>query len=332
MSLNSHVPETNPMRTKFAGLAIICAASFTLCQAQTVQNVRVAKSANYVQTNATTVILDPKGGAYGFGANVTGSDLSGITPPALTLPVGSTFNDPLNFAGQLAWDAESGEWRFGLVNANDWGATSQAVIDSLFANGIYRFTVLGTLVQLNLSGNAYPNVPVATLSGGTWLNGQYVINAGVPLTITTSSFTDYGRHADDIIHIHTDGTMAAISQHSSSPETSSLSYTVPSNSLAGGRTHFIQIAFTAVVSMDTSLPGSINFAGYSQWTGIQVVTLPHLTVESAGGKTVEFTFTGILQQSSDLKTWSDVTPQPASPFITPTLGASMFYRAKAQGN
>ena len=114
--------------------------------APTVQNVQVYKNIMYVQTNATTAIVDPTpvsedyGGPYGFQADVIGLNLGGITPPGLTLPAGSTFNDLNEFAGQLAYNAQGynpdgPEWAFGLINANDWAATSQAEIDSLFANG-----------------------------------------------------------------------------------------------------------------------------------------------------------------------------------------------------
>ena len=152
-------------------------------RAQTVQYVLVYKDVDYLQTNATTVIVNPTpvgpdyGGPYGFQSDVIGLNIGGITPPSLTLPAGSTFNDTNEFAGHLAYNAQGYNpdgptWAFGLTSADDWGASSQAELDSLFANGTYTFLVQGTAIPLGLTGNAYPNTPIATLTGGAWSNGQ----------------------------------------------------------------------------------------------------------------------------------------------------------------
>ena len=42
--------------------------------------------------------------------------------------------------------------------------------------GIYTWNVNGTSIPLNLTDDAYPNVPILTLGGGTWSGGKYVIN------------------------------------------------------------------------------------------------------------------------------------------------------------
>jgi hypothetical protein len=50
-------------------------------------------------------------------------------------------------------------------------------------------TVNGTSVALNLTGDAYPNNPVLTLSGGVWSNGKYVLDVRQSLVITTNAFS-----------------------------------------------------------------------------------------------------------------------------------------------
>ena len=159
----------------------ICFFGTCLSHAQEIQRVNITKSVVYVQTNASTTILNPRppgpdyGGPFGFAADVVGEALSSISPPGLVLAAGSGFNSPAEFNGYLAYNSDSEQWAFGNVHADNYAATSQAEIDSLFANGLYRLTVMGKTLNLNLTGNAFPNTPVATLSGGAWSNGRYVL-------------------------------------------------------------------------------------------------------------------------------------------------------------
>ena len=301
-----------------------------------VQVVQVYKNIAYVQTNATTAIVDPTpvgpdyGGPYGFQSDVIGTNLSGITPPGLVLPSGSTYNDPSTFNGQLTYAGVevsfaglASEWSFG---PNDWGGTSQVEMDSAFANGTYKFTVQGTNISLNLSGNVYPNIPIATLTGGAWSNGKYVINASNALSITTSTFTGYGENVDGRIFIFA-SIPPIVAYHSSAPASNSLRYTVPANTLASGQTTTMFIGFDAIVSTNATLAGSYNVAYYEIVTKFNVVALPQVSIQSASGGMVQISFGGTLQQSSDLETWSDVFPQPASPWLVTLGGGNQFFRA-----
>jgi hypothetical protein len=296
-------------------------------QTQTVQEVFVHKDTDYLQTNATTAIVyatEPN--PFGFGADVAGLNLGGITPPGLTLPADSTFNMPAQFAGQLGYNADIPEWDFGLINANDWGVASQAQNDSYFPDGTYQFVVQGTTVSLSLTGDAYPNAPVATLTGGAWSNGQYVMDAGNALAITTSTFTGYGANVDGYIAIGY-GSGSVASYHSSAPLSNSLSYTLPANTLASGQTNQMVILFKAIVSTNADLGGSLNQAYYKADTTINVVTLPGLNVQPYSGGSLQLSFTGTLQESSDLQIWSDVSPQPASPCLITVGEGSKFFRS-----
>ena len=54
---------------------------------------------------------------------------------------------------------------------------------------------------------------------------------------------------------------------------------------------------------------------------VQLVTLPN--------GDLQFTFVGVLQSSSDLNAWTDVTPEPVSPYVLPKaqIGGSKVFRA-----
>lgn len=315
-----------------------CAMTFgaTISPAQTVQVVQVYKNVAYLQTNATTAIVDPTpvgpgyGGPYGFQSDVIGTNLSGITPPELTLPPGSTFDNPAQFNGQLTYAGielsvagEESEWSFGT---NDWGGTSQAEMDSLFASGAYTFVVQGTTISLDLTGNVYPNVPIAALTGGAWSNGQYVMDAANALTVTTSTFTDYASNMDGRIFIYA-SIPPVVVYHSTAPQSDPLTYTVPPNSMASGLTTTMFIGFAAIVGTNAALAGSYNLAYYDITTHFDVVTLPQVSVHPAGGGTLSISYTGTLQSSTDLLTWTDLSPQPASPWhVTPGSG-NEFFRA-----
>jgi hypothetical protein len=211
--------------SRFFPMFIVASLVLLPAQAQTVKVVQVYKNIAYVQTNNAAVIVDPTpitadyGGPYGFQADEIGTNLSGITPPALTLPSGSLFNDPAQFNGHLTYAGQElsvagfeDEWSFG---PNDWGGASQSTMDADFVGGAYQFVVQGKSVSLSLSGNSYPNAPSATLTGGSWIDGNYVLDPANPLNITTSTFSDYGNKMDGRIFVYANGTLT-ISYHSTS--------------------------------------------------------------------------------------------------------------------
>lgn len=59
-----------------------------------------------------------------------------------------------------------------------------------------------------------------------------------------------------------------------------------------------------------------------------VPPLPTVQIASAAPGTITLTFTGTLEQSDDLVTWTPVTPAPVSPWTTPAHAPRRFYRAK----
>jgi|UniRef100_UPI0040495407 hypothetical protein len=158
------------------GLALSVTATMS---AQTVTAVFVGKGTSYVQTDASTVIVNPQtvglnyGGAYSFGATVNGTSLSA---PTITLAAGSTqaaTNTSAHNGGMLSFNVDDDAWQYGSPNFNNWGATTAGEIDTLFANGNYTVSVPTFLpVTLNLTTPGVAlNTPQFSLTGGTWSSG-----------------------------------------------------------------------------------------------------------------------------------------------------------------
>ena len=234
-----------------------------------VQFVSVSKSTEYVQTSATDVNLNPKpqgpnyGGPYGFSVSVEGQNISGITVP--------TFTGPINFAtvgswynsGKLTYVPGDFAWGAG-PSGNNWGSPTLSDLNSKFLSGIYTITVNGTNIPLQLTGDAYPNIPLLTLTGGTWANGKYVLDAGKALTITTNVYTGYGSNRDDGIFVFINGADETSQFFSAVPGTKFLTRTIPATEFVVGQEYTVEAGFTAHVDLNPNptLPGSLNVAEY----------------------------------------------------------------------
>ena len=250
-----------------------------------VQFVAVGKQIEYVQTGPSTVVVNPRpvspdyGGPYGFSANVVGQNMSLLGAPAVTPPAGTpdSISDP--FHNTLFFDGEDLEWRYG-PDAIDWGVLSQATNDAKFPNGTYTFSVNGVSVPLALTGNAYPNTPQVTLSGGTWINGKYAMDAANSLTVTTNVFTGYSSNVDGHISLEVDDSGVEFFK-SSSPTNNSASYTVPANTLPLHDVIDIEVSFDAIVSKSTAIPGAYSAAAYSKWLELEVHILPKVTAQTS---------------------------------------------------
>ena len=277
-------PNARPVRNGVYALGMmltlyVAAMSESVAQ---VQFVTVGKSIEYVQTSATDVKVNPLpqgpayGGPYGFGVDVEGLNIGGITAP--------TFTGPVNFAtvgswyngGKLLYNATDRAWKAGSPNANNWGSPTLSDLNSKFGSGTYTITVNGTSIPLQLTGDAYPNAPRLTLSGGAWSNGKYLLDAGKPLTITTNAFTAYGSHRDDVVEIFVESFGEARQFFSVVPGTNFLTYTVPASTFVSGRDYVVEGNFVAVVDFNPrpTLPGSLNAAFYVASTVVTVSATP----------------------------------------------------------
>lgn len=258
------------------------ALTFGQARAQVVESVTVAKSVTYVQTSANSVIMDPTpptanyGGPYGFSASISGQNLSGIAPPTVSGPIvlglpggPSAFS---NNNGKLVYNAHDGSWEYGFPKGDNWGATSQAIIDSAFRNGTYTFAGNGIRIPLSLTGDAYPNTPILTLNGGIWSGGKYVLDASHALVITTNAFVGYGTHGDDRIAVGLSNGATRIQFHDITPGTDMVSLTIPAFSLTPGQDYLGGAIFSAIVDdvFVPALPSSFNSARYEVSTSFDL--------------------------------------------------------------
>ena len=249
-----------------------------LADAQTVEYIELSKGVEYVQTSDAPPIPNPTppgpayGGPYGFGVAIGGTGISGITPPALTVPPGSgilqPFMAPTYNGGVLGWDANEQEWKFGSPNFNNFGAPTRADIDNLFHSGLYTFSVQGATVALNLVPPAVFGPPPAfTLTGGTWIDGKYVVNVHDTVTITSNSFAGYGANLNGFVYMDIggdSGNVAFVSRtYSEEPAADHVSLTIDPCTLVSGYEYGVRGAFIALVDYNTGVPGipaSQNYA------------------------------------------------------------------------
>jgi hypothetical protein len=265
--------------TVLATLAAFAALGPASAVAQ-VESVTVSKGYAYIQTGVGTVMLDPASNNYSFDADVNGTNISGIAAPTLSGPVNTASLGTQWNGGVLKYSAGDHGWRSGS-SANDFGFSTKSILDSAFGNGNYTFTVNGTPVILALTGEAYPNIPIVTLTGGSWANGKYVVDPAQPVTLTTNAFTAYGGKADDRIMLAAlqPGftipfqevapwncswlTPVGICQFAGSVPAKTATYTIPANTLVAGQEYMAIASFAKVVDRNgTALPGVTTLAYY----------------------------------------------------------------------
>src|SRR5882757_6859256 len=172
---------TPPSSLLAASLALLFVAHLG---AQVVEQVTVIKSSECVQTSAAAPFINPSptgpnyGGPYNFSVDVSGTNISGITPPQVTLPAGSLYptqSPTQHNGGVLVYNTNEQHWAYG-VNGNDYGGLTANDRDTAFAPGIYGLSVNGTSFNLNFPTTSFPaNTPSVTLTGGAWARGVYMI-------------------------------------------------------------------------------------------------------------------------------------------------------------
>lgn len=251
----------------FAG-ALIAAA---VVHSQAVDFVPVLKIHDLVQTDASTVSDHPTM-PWGFEAFIDGTGLSGsfpsgpieMDPPPAGSPIGFTFN------------AGEGSWEF---NSNGSFA-SQSALDTAFANGTYNLTIGGINFALNLTGDFYPNNPLATVSAGTWSGGKLVLTlaeAAAGFTISTNAFSGFVN--DGTFRIGIDGDGASYVQNTETFSTSSHSMNVAGGALTGGNTYHFNLEFNRIVSSSTAMQptlgaSALGIAAYTVITSFDVQVIP----------------------------------------------------------
>lgn len=159
-------------------------------------------------------------------------------------------------------------------------ASSQAAIDAAVPNGTYRITMQavhdGTkTADLALSGNNYPNTPVATN-----YTAMQAVNPGANFTVQWNSFTG-GTTNDLIIASLVQNQFAPYGSITNSPypgTSGSLdgtkgAWTIPSSVFTANSTSYVRVVFYKVVSTNkTAYAGVTGYAVYGTGTTIPLVT------------------------------------------------------------
>lgn len=264
------------------GLLIVCPV-----RSQVVEMVLVEKSSEWLQFSVAEPVLarlnpGPNfGGPFGFGVNVTGQNLQLLGPPNVTLPPGSLYpsqNPARHNGGVLGFSAVDGEWRYG-VDANGYGAATEAARDASFSFGTYGLSVLAETFTLNFPATAFgPNTPKLTLTGGSWSGGKYLIDVTQPLTITTNAFVNFGQNLDGLMYLEIENVGAPqIVFRSESPGAPNfLSVTIPANTLVAGRDYRAGASFMALTDKRGSLATRLDAALHARSTSIVIAAIAPL--------------------------------------------------------
>lgn len=267
-------------------LAFVLFAAFG--SAQTVTQVLVSKSTDFVQTSTALPVVNPEpasptyGGPFSFEASVTGVGLSGITAPIVTFPVGSGILLPGNSVpyneGVLGFNVDDQAWNFGAPNFNNFGTPTGTQRNMLFSNGTYTFTIQGATIPLNLSPPALQlgPPPYFTLTGGTWSGGKYVVDVNDEITITSTPFVNFNANVDGGIGfvIASDTSVIAnwVRFYSEDQFADNfISYTIPALTLTSGDDYYAGGQFGVVADKSIGVPGSpssVNLAVFANGNGL----------------------------------------------------------------
>jgi len=157
---------------------------------------------------------------------------------------------------------------------------SQAAIDSLVPNGTYRITMQtvheGTkVVDLALSGNNYPNTPMATN-----YTAMQSVNPAADFTVYWNAFTG-GTTNDVIVASVVSNQFAPYGSITNSPlpgtsgtlNGTNRAWTIPSAMLTPNTTRYVRVVFYKAVSTNkTTYAGVTGYAVYGTGTTIPLVT------------------------------------------------------------
>jgi unsaturated rhamnogalacturonyl hydrolase len=245
-----------------------------------VENVGIAKTASFVQTDAATVA--PSGATpYSFEAFVRGGGLSPTTVPApwrITLPDGATTRT-------LAYDATAGSLHY----SDSVAATADLI--ARYPNGVYALTFANqTIPNLQVgagtgaTGDVFPSTPQAAVSAGTWSGGKLTVPASQTLTIATNTFSTNFSLGQSRVSIAIDGVRYTDSAESRAYST--LALTVPAFSLIAGNTYTVTLTFERTtsewdgVNFGTLGPSATVNATFCKVTTFQIQALPETAAYS----------------------------------------------------
>lgn len=233
--------------------------------------VSVNKGTHYTQTDVGTVSLNNPT-PYSVNADISGPGLSTLIPsgpnqvtPSTAVTYGLTY-DP----GRSGWNYNS-------------GAMTLSSLDSTYPNGNWTLEAGGnTWGPLSLTGDLYPNAPIATFSAGTWTGGVLYLTAAeaaAGFTVTTNTFTTNYSSGYSFAGVFLDNLSA---DNAPTFTASSVMLNVPGGALGAG-THYLSMDFNRLTAVDNAVSGYVAVVGYNANTNltIQVEAIPEPSTYAA---------------------------------------------------
>lgn len=249
-----------------AALALGCTLTLG-ASAQTLIFV-IAKVQDYTQTDVGTTSFNA-----GIGHTFNAEVIDGGYSPSLSSSFPSTapsVDDNSSVNENLAWDTDTNSWRF-----EDGNYASASALDLVYADTTYDFnyndgTTSGT-GSVTFTADAYPNVPEATTTAGSWSGGSLVMDVADAFTLSTNTFsTNYSGGFGDRVSIFINGPGFSDSAEVAGSDSTSLM--VSAFSLTAGHTYDVELNFTNSFASD-DLTGDATDDTYASYVTITTFTI-----------------------------------------------------------
>ena len=163
--------------------------------------------------------------------------------------------------------------------------SSQAGLDSALTSGNYRLDLRGRTVNylptLTLGTNTSYSAVTPKLSNTNFKNGQLVVSATAPVTLSWNSFSDHDSQGMDVIVlIITNGTDTVFRDVLPATTTSK---TFATNFFKKNQSYVVDLSFVKVSQKNTtSIAGSTGLTGYAKATRIFVSTSTRTPISGLG--------------------------------------------------
>lgn len=153
--------------------------------------------------------------------------------------------------------------------------SSQAIMDNTLGAGNYRLDLRGRTVNYLPSLSLISNTPYSTitpkLTNTNFKNGQLVLDATAPVTLSWNSFADHDFSGKDVIVLII--TSANTTVFRDVLPATATSKTFAANFFKKNQAYVVDLSFVKVSDKDTtSIPGSIGLTGFAKATLTYVST------------------------------------------------------------
>lgn len=294
----------------------------------------ILKEISYVQISPTETALrlnsdDPYyAGPFGFSVYVEGENLEG-TGLRIIVPSGSEITSTEWFnGGYLLYNPENDHWVMGAMTNNS-GSMSLESLNSKFASGTYQLVLPGATPSLNLTGDAFPTIPTATLTGGQWQNGIYIVPPGQTVTISLPAFPTFASNVEGRFALGIDE-LDLLSErfYSQSPSTTPLEISLSGTNFIPGTNYVLWLEYNAIVDTSTAIPNATIAAAYATITEITIAVPPALSITRQSDQIKVEWAGGVLEKaSSPSGPWTSLDSL-ASPQLFPQSQRQEYFRVR----